>query len=148
MSLLQTFFSTSVLPSRCVLLRAGQNMSGNSSFLPSSPPENKGIVLQIPNRFISKCFNLVDGNKGTLVLLIVRKVVSHLKSTNWTYCTWGIRVCPLCLLQRSEERLAHPRHVISFPLRVPTTLLFLPHLNDSHTKLKNQLRFRLWGDLN
>lgn len=62
-------------------------MSGNSSFLPSSPPENKGIVLQIPNRFISKCFSLVDGNKGTLVLLIVRKVVSHLKSTNWTYCT-------------------------------------------------------------
>ena len=60
----------------------------------------------------------------------------------------GIWVCPLCLLWRSETCLAHAKHVISCPLRVPTTLALLPHLNNSHAKLKNQLWFCLWGDLN
>ena len=103
-------------------------MSGSSSSLPSSALASKGTVLQIPNQLISKRFSLVDGNKGTL-LLTVRKVVSNLKSTDWIYCTWGIWVCPLWSLQRSKRCLAHARHVISFPLRVPTTPVFASTLH-------------------
>lgn len=81
----------------CVLLRARQNKSGKKQFPPSFPPEHKGIDLQIPNCFIS-VFQFGRYNKWILVLLTVREVVSHLKSTNQVYCIRGIRVCPLCSL--------------------------------------------------